>query len=258
MLLLAKIVLVPCIIALITVAGRVWGPQLSGVLAGLPVIAGPILIFLALDFGDYFGAASARGLLLGVISLGLFCCSYAYACRRQGVFLSLVAGVSCFFLSTLALSVVHLSSFGGLVAVTAALIGYACVFPSPLTPPVTLVLSVREISARMATAALLVLVITSSGESFGPHLSGLLAPFPVAGTVLAGFTHHYYGSESAIRLLRGFIGGLFGMAAFAFIMASLLPSAGLAFTTSLALLCALLGGTVASRLLLRRLSTTRA
>lgn len=36
MLLTLKIVLVPSIIALISFAGRVWGPRVSGLLGGLP------------------------------------------------------------------------------------------------------------------------------------------------------------------------------------------------------------------------------
>jgi hypothetical protein len=43
----AKLVLVPLLIGAITVAGARLGPRIAGVLTGLPVVAGPIVLFLA-------------------------------------------------------------------------------------------------------------------------------------------------------------------------------------------------------------------
>jgi hypothetical protein len=143
------------------------------------------------------------------------------------VALSLSAGVLAFLLSTYTLSSGRLAVPLSVTLVVGLLFALLVLFPRVEGQPRALALSQAEIMARMGTAALLVLIITSCGEHFGSHVSGLLAPFPVAGTVLAGFTHRNCGAESAIRLLRGFMRGLFGMAAFAFVMASLLQSLGL-------------------------------
>lgn len=255
MLLAIKIVLVPIIIALVTVAGRVWGPKVSGVLAGLPVIAGPILIFLALDFGDDFAASSAQGLLLGVVSLGLFCCIYAYTCRHRGVGVSITVSILGFLISTYVLSAANLpiNLSAGLVVTFLAVV--MALFPRAESHPQALSISYVEILARMVTAALVVVLITSFGALFGARVSGLLAPFPVAGTVLAGFTHFNYGSESAIRLLRGFTRGLFGMALFAFVMAFTLHTLGLLWTIVLS--CASALGSAAVIILVDR-NTLRA
>jgi hypothetical protein len=51
MLFLLKIFLVPAAILLLSLAGRKWGPAVSGTLAGLPVIVAPILLFLGIDQG---------------------------------------------------------------------------------------------------------------------------------------------------------------------------------------------------------------
>ena len=48
MTLLLKLVLVPGLIALVTVAGRRFGPRIGGWLNALPLVAGPVLFFLAL------------------------------------------------------------------------------------------------------------------------------------------------------------------------------------------------------------------
>ena len=46
-----KLLLVPCFLLLVSLAGRRWGAHVVGWLAGLPVVAGPILYFLALEQG---------------------------------------------------------------------------------------------------------------------------------------------------------------------------------------------------------------
>ena len=48
MTLLLKLVLVPGLIALVTLAGRRFGPRVGGWLNALPLVAGPVLFFLAL------------------------------------------------------------------------------------------------------------------------------------------------------------------------------------------------------------------
>lgn len=46
--LLLKLTLVPLFIALVTLAGKRWGNRLAGILGGLPIVAGPIVVLLAL------------------------------------------------------------------------------------------------------------------------------------------------------------------------------------------------------------------
>ena len=50
MTLLLKLVLVPGLIALVTMAGRRFGPRIGGWLNALPLVAGPVLFFLALFY----------------------------------------------------------------------------------------------------------------------------------------------------------------------------------------------------------------
>ena len=59
-----KLVVVPTFLALVSLAARRWGPGFAGWLAGLPVVAGPILVFIALERGAAFAsdAACARPL----------------------------------------------------------------------------------------------------------------------------------------------------------------------------------------------------
>ena len=121
-----KLTIVPLLIAAITFAGHRWGPAVSGWLAGLPVVAGPVLFFMAIE------------------------------------------------------------------------------------------------------------------PNLGPHLSGLLAVFPVITSVLAVFSHRYSGYECTVLLLRGLVFGLYAFAAFCLALAMLLPAWGIAPGFVGAVSCALL------------------
>jgi len=59
--------------------------------------------------------------------------------------------------------------------------------------------------------------------ALGPHLSGLLAPFPIITSVLAVFTHAHSGVAQLNVLLRNFLLGFYGFAAFCFVLAIALP-----------------------------------
>jgi hypothetical protein len=100
MLLIFKIFLAPIVIALISIAGRIWGTGVSGLLAGLPIIIGPILVFLDLEKGDGFAIVSSKAAILGVISIGVFCYAYAGASKRLGILGSIFGGLCGFGLST--------------------------------------------------------------------------------------------------------------------------------------------------------------
>jgi hypothetical protein len=85
-----------------------------------------------------------------------------------------------------------------------------------------------------------VLTLTAGSGALGPHLSGLLAPFPIITSVLAIFTHAPGGSAQVSVLLRNFLFGFYGFAVFCFALAVTLPELetaaafGLATATALA------------------------
>ena len=54
-----KLLLVPALLALVTLAGRRWGQRVAGWLGSFPIVAGPILLILTLENGVAFGVAAA-------------------------------------------------------------------------------------------------------------------------------------------------------------------------------------------------------
>src|SRR5947207_13258799 len=79
---LFKLIVVPLLIGGVSLAGRRWGPSVSGWLVGLPLTSAPVVLFLAIDQGTAFAAAAAQAIMIGLISVGLFCLTYSWLARR--------------------------------------------------------------------------------------------------------------------------------------------------------------------------------
>ena len=61
----------------------------------------------------------------------------------------------------------------------------------------------------------------------GPQAAGVMASFPVFGTILAVFAHRMQGPALATQVLRGMVLALYGFAGFFFILGLLLETAGI-------------------------------
>jgi hypothetical protein len=81
-----------------------------------------------------------------------------------------------------------------------------------------------DLPARGLAAAAMVVALSAASGALGPSLSGLLAPFPIITSVLAVFTHLHGGPDQIRVLLRNFLVGFYGFAAFCFLLAESLPS----------------------------------
>ena len=64
-----KVLLAPSFVVGASLVARRFGARVGGLIAGLPVVAGPILLAYALAHGRAFAAHAAAGTLLGLISL---------------------------------------------------------------------------------------------------------------------------------------------------------------------------------------------
>lgn len=251
-----KLLLVPAFIGTLSLAGRRWGPAISGWLVGLPVVAGPIVFFLAVEQGRSFASGAARGTLVGLASLSAYALVYGRLSRRFDWMASLLAGWCAFLLCTLLLDRIpvpppllsFLAVSGIFLIVLRLLPAIDSLGDLPETPA-------WEIAARMAAGAALVVAITGVARSLGPRLSGLLTPFPVAATVFTVFTHRFQGGAAAARLLRGLVAGCFTLAVFFLVVAATLEAWGIAASFGAATAACLV--VQAGTLLLMRRSGTR-
>lgn len=234
--LLLKLFLVPALIALVTLAGRRWGPAVAGWLSAFPIVAGPILWFIAIEQGAAFAARSAVGTLSAVLAMLAFGLSYAWAATRYSWLLSLPLAYVGYAVAVIALDLWNTSTLPVTGLVVLAGLWFAPrlypVLPAPAKarskPP-------NDMLLRMGLGALLVLLVTHFAASLGPDLSGVFAMFPVMGTVLVLFTHRSAGAAATIQLLRGMVLGFYAFGTFCMVLAWALSVTGV----GLAFLCAL-------------------
>ncbi|MGX7678745.1 hypothetical protein ACSMXN_07585 [Jatrophihabitans sp. DSM 45814] len=244
--LLLKLFCAPALVVAATVAGRRWGASVTGLLVSLPIVAGPILFVTYLQHGSAFASRAAGASLLGLVSLALFAAAFAWSSRRLG-WLPTVA--TCWLATLCAdfgLSRLHVTAALALVlTVIATLVALgsmprSAVAIDPLAAPRW---AWWDLPGRAVATGLLVLTITSAAGTLGPDLTGVLAPFPIATSVVAAFVLAQRGATTAAATLSGALTGLFGFAAFFFCVAMLVNQlGGAAFVVAL-------GATVAVQVL---------
>lgn len=258
--LMLKLLLAPALVTASSWAGRRWGASLTGTLVALPIVAGPILFISWLEHGPVFAARAASASLLGLISMALFAVAFALLSRapRTGhwsvtlLLAWLVCLLADWVVSRFSVSpVVALCLSAGATAAATKILarierGTGAGGSSPASPPPW-----WDLPARAVSTAVLVTVVTTAAASLGPTLTGVLAPFPIATSVVAAFALAQGGAEVATATLSGVLRGLWGFAAFCFVVAVLTEPVGGPQAFGIAAAC-----TLALQLTLRIKATT--
>jgi hypothetical protein len=234
-LLLLRLVLVPLLIAAVTLATRRWGSRVGAFVTALPAVAGPTLAFYAVQQGRLFAADAARGSLLGLVGVAAFCLTYARASSRFHWAWCLLFGWSAFAVITALVSRLNVGPVVAFVIAVATLFGARALLPSHGPVPPASRAPRWDLPLRMISAGTLVFSLTAAAERLGPSLSGILTPFPVATAILAGFTHAQRGSAACVEFLRTYTPGLCGFAVFCVMLALTLPRFSIAASFALAL-----------------------
>jgi len=231
--LVLKVCLVPSFLMLLSLAGKRWGPDVAGWLAGLPLVTGPILFFLAMAHGTSFASGAAAAALAAVGALLSFSVAYAHASQRSGWPVALLAGLLAWAAAASLLSLMPLSPLvAGLVA-AATLSCARHLFPAVRPLPAARNPGAREVVLRMVAGALLTVGVTLVSGTLGFQWSGLLAVFPVMGTILAVFCHRDQGAAFAASLLRAMSAGLYSSSSFCLCLCLTLPRMGVAASFAL-------------------------
>jgi hypothetical protein len=270
-----KLLLVPGLVAVVTLAVRRWGPAAGGWLAGLPVVAGPVLVFYALEQGHAFAARAAHATLAGLIATVAFAVAYAWASRRLPWYLCMLLGWGVFAAAIIALYFTQPGLVASLVVLVAATVLGRRAFsrvrfpPSPKAsarqaaePGLRTETYVRrdvrtetyvgrvpspkprsgeggdppgDLIIRLVATATLVLVLTGLASRLGPAWSGLLNAFPVLTTIVAVFSHAQRGAAASNAFFNGYLQAIVGFGLFCVVMALGLESLGLGWALAAAL-----------------------
>lgn len=224
-----KLAITPLLIGGASLAARRWGNRVGGLLVALPLTSGPIAFFLAVDHGPRFAADSAVGMLAGTISQVAFALTYR-AVARQGWRFPFLAGVAAFAVATVLLGNLHAAVLPTFVLVAVVLAAATVIIrrgQQAVPPRPAVRLPWWDVPLRMLVATAIVCSITAIAPVIGPHLAGLLSPFPVFGVVLALFARRVEGQAAATSVLEGLTLGLASPAVFFAALALTLPTLGL-------------------------------
>ncbi|HEY6530558.1 MAG TPA: hypothetical protein VIZ65_17850 [Cellvibrionaceae bacterium] len=212
--LVAKIFFVPLMIAAIALLGRRFGARAAGFMSGFPIIGGPIVYFVYWDQGAGFALKAAEATLAGVVGLSSFSFVYAWLAPRAPWWLCLCLGWITYtglgvWLARADLGAHIYAAIAGVILT--AQLRWARPVTHTLAPGKT---TTAEIISRMVFAALLVLAVTLLAERLGAMMTGVLAAFPIASSVIAVFSHRYYSPWHAVFALRALKQGLLSLLAF--------------------------------------------
>jgi hypothetical protein len=212
--LLFKLGLVALSVMLSTLAARRFGHRIGGALAGMPMIAAPIMAILLVDQDVAQVRAIALATLACLPATILHIVTFAKAAPRFAWPVCLMMALGVFTVAGFALTTAHMPAVAVCVLGAAApLVGlwYATHHTGRPTPvAVPKVEFVLRISAAVAMAAAIIL----GAEVFPAAVSGLLLAVPITGTVLPCFTLPRYGAAATASLMTGFLQGLHGFAGF--------------------------------------------
>lgn len=256
-----RLVLAPTLIAIASLAGRRWGPTISGWLVALPLTSGPISFLLALTYGESFAATAAHSTIAGTLSLLAYCLAYTWTATRAPWYVSVATGALVFGGATLALEHVTLPLPLLIVCVVSALTATLLLLPKTTRDAIPAARHAPprwDLPARMILAAVFVGLLTGAATVLGPQLTGLIAPFPIYVTILAVFAHRQDGWQAAVGVQRGLLFGLLNFVGFFLVVASLIERLGIGATFILAVTVSLLSQGIALWLLRRRARTQAA
>ncbi|KAA0280353.1 MAG: hypothetical protein HS100_02295 [Anaerolineales bacterium] len=234
-----KLILAPLIIGSASLAGRRWGPAVSGWLVALPLTSGPIIFFVAVSEGISFAARSALGVLSGGISVVIYAVVYPRLAVRFPWQVSITGSLFAFLLSTLFFQNVELPFWLVSPAVLLLITGGLSRMPDEKVETGNATLSKWDIPLRILIGTGIILLITGIAPFIGPRLTGLLTTIPLYSTILVIFAHRSHGPAAAGNVMRGLLFGLFAFTGFFIVLSLLIERTSLAVSFGLAALTAL-------------------
>lgn len=240
------------VIYVVTIISKKWGNQIGGMIASLPWVAGPILIFITLEQGIPFAKSTIEGVMMGMNAWLAFTFTYIYIGKRFNAFITILISYFSYLFVGYILSIpeglitVHYWFLITIVLVVLAILR----FPSLKTFETASFKKLKyDIPLRMIAITGFVILITYFAQTLGPLWSGILTPFPIMTAVLAFFTHITQGIEGTKLILRGMLAGIVGFTIFLYMQYFMLGNIDLIIAITLGLVVNLIVTFIVGRLL---------
>jgi len=228
--LVLKLIMAPVIIGSASLAGRKWGPAVSGWIVGMPLTSGPVIFFVALSHDVTFAANAALGVISGGLSLVSFALAYAWLATRFRWQVAFIGSFIVFAISTTLLQTMTFPLIPIFLVVSAAIALGLRLMPKDEVEDGEIPLGKWDIPSRILIGTSFILLITGSAQFLGSRLTGLLTTIPLYVTILAIFAHRHQGPAAAAHVLRGLLYGMFAFAGFFITLSLLIETAGIAIS----------------------------
>lgn len=211
--LIAKMAITAGFVLAATITAERAGPLVGGLVATLPIGAGPVYVFLALDHDAYFIALSAVASLAINAANVAFALAYALLAQRRSLSVSLPGAFLVWLVFAL---IVHATpwSFTAAALMNVVVLVVCLRIARPLREVRMPAYRARwyELAMRAAMVALLVGVTVSLSFTIGPGGSGILAVFPIVLISIMLILQPRVGGPPTAAVLANAITGLVGFA----------------------------------------------
>jgi hypothetical protein len=209
--LLAKMIVTAVFVVIATKAAERAGALVAGMIATLPIAAGPSYVFLAFEHDPAFIADSALASFVVNAATAVMALVYTVLAQRRGLIVSLGSAL-CMWV---ALAVVvrplpwtTLSAIAFNVVVFAICIGIGNRFGHVRMPPVRR--RWYDMPLRAVLVGLLVAVVVELSDWLGATVTGILAVFPIVVTSLMAILQPRIGGPATAAVIAHTISGLVG------------------------------------------------
>jgi hypothetical protein len=211
--LIVKMAVTAAFLLAATVTAERAGPLVGGLVATLPVSAGPVYIFLALDHDAHFIAQAALGSLGANVINVIFAVTYTLLAQKRSLAVSLGGAYVVWFALSYAFSSAHWP-LPVAIAINAIVIAISMWIVHSLRHVRVLAVQPRwyELLMRAGLVAALVGVVITLSFTIGPALSGSLAVFPVTLTSIMIILHRRIGGPATAAVMANTIVGFGGFA----------------------------------------------
>jgi hypothetical protein len=209
--LIVKMAITAAFVVGATVAAERAGPLVGGLVATLPLGAGPAYVFLALDHDTAFIAQSAvASLAINAVNM-VFAATYTMLAQKRSLPVSLGTTYVVWLTLALIANSLHWSLGAALVLnVVVLTAGLWLVRPLRHVPMMRVDRHWYDYALRAGLVAILVGVLVTFSFRIGPYASGLLAVFPVVLTSIILILHNRAGGKPTAAVMANAVLGLVG------------------------------------------------
>ncbi len=228
-----------------TYAAERAGPVVGGMIATLPIAAGPAYFFVALDHDAGFIAQGALASLVTNVVTSIFALTYAALAQRHGRAASILPALVAWFILAFLVQRVPWTTASAVAFNVAGIV--ACIalgnrFRHVRVPPPPR--HWTDMVLRAGMVSVLVATVVALSATVGPFVTGMLAVFPIVLLSLMLILHPRIGGPASAAVLAN---SLLGMAGFSItcltahlIVERLGSAAGLTIALAVSIACNLL------------------